>query len=463
MKRYTRTMRAAAAIGAAAALTAAAGCNRDRLLGVTDPGVIDPNNLNSAAGSEGLRIGALTRFKWMTAYDESSWFYGGMLVDEWKSADTFTQRDETDQRVVTEENSLVTVAYRDIHRARVEAYQAAVALQMYQPDAIAKIGEMWFVKGYAELQSASDFCNGQPFALLTATGTDYGPAISGADAYAMALASFDSALAAVASATDSMSLRVKYSAQVGRGRALLNIGRPAEAAAAVTGVKPFSFNLTWPASQGKEDNGIWTLNVSAKRYTVQDSADTQGGTIPNGMPFVSARDPRVATTRSFDKKGAQTTGFDGKTPLDVQGVFPLYNSPVPVANYVDAQLILAEAQLAAGNAAWLTTLDALRAGPTNIGALTISGMAPLVDPGTDDARRRLLFRERAFWTFGRGERLGDLRRLIRIYKMTPAQIFPGEGGINPRKGAAYGHDLNLPVPQAERNNPQFTGCTDRNA
>jgi hypothetical protein len=144
-------------------------------------------------------------------------------------------------------------------------------------------------------------------------------------------------------------------------------------------------------------------------------------------------------------------------------VFPQFNSPVPVANYVDAQLILAEAQLATNDPGWLATLNALRAGPTNIGAITVTGMAPLTDPGNQSARIDLLFRERAFWTFGRGERLGDLRREIRVYGKTAAQVFPGEGGVNPRTNSAYGPDVNLPVPQAERNNSNFTGCFDRKA
>jgi len=434
------------------------GCTRDDLLKVTDPDIINPSNLQSPDGAEGLRVGALQRFKLMTALDESSWFYGGLLEDEWKSADTFTQRDETDQRNVTEENTLVTVAYRDIHRARVQAYQAAQLLQTFKPTAKAEIGEMWFVKGYAEMQSASDFCNGQPFADLSTGSPELGLPMSGADAYKLALASFDSALAAVGSASDTASLRVKYAVQVGRGRVLLNLGRQAEAGAAVAGIpSTFTFNLTWPGTQGKEDNLIWGLATSARRYTVQDSADSQGGRIPNAMPFVSAKDPRVPTSKPFK------FGFDGVTPYDGQGVFPAFNSPAPVANYADARLILAESQLAANDAGWLATLNALRTGPTNIGTLTISGMAPLTDPGTADARLALLFRERAFWTFARGERLGDLRREIRVYGKTAAQVFPGEGGINPRKNSNYGPDVNLPVPQAERNNSLFGGCTDRKA
>jgi hypothetical protein len=83
-----------------------------------------------------------------------------------------------------------------------------------------------------------------------------------------------------------------------------------------------------------------------------------------------------------------------------------------------------------------------------------------VDPGTADARLNLLFREKAFWTFSRGQRLGDLRRLIRQYGRTPANTFP-EG--EHYRGGTYGPDVNLPVPQDEQNNPNFVQCTNRNA
>lgn len=293
----TRSLRTALAAALIIATVPVVSCSRETLLGVSQPDLINPGDLNSADGAEGLRIGAIRNFKLMTALDESSWFYGGLLVDEWKSADTFTQRDETDQRNVTEQNTLVTVAYRDIHRARVQANQAILSLRKYKPTAKASIAEMWFVKGYSELQSASDFCNGQPFADLSSGTPDLGTPVSSADAFKLALASFDSSLATI-TGTDTTSLRVKYSAQVGRGRALLALGRAADAGTAVAGIpRSFTFNLTWPGSQGKEDNLIWGLNISARRYTVQDSADSQGGRIPNAMPFVSAKDPRVPTSR----------------------------------------------------------------------------------------------------------------------------------------------------------------------
>ena len=72
----------------------------------------------------------------------------------------------------------------------------------------------------------------------------------------------------------------------------------------------------------------------------------------------------------------------------------------------------------------------------------------------------LFFREKALWDFGRGQRLSDLRRLIRIYGRTPDTTFPVGQHY---RGGSYGPDVNLPVPKDEENNPNFKGCIDRNA
>ena len=105
-------------------------------------------------------------------------------------------------------------------------------------------------------------------------------------------------------------------------------------------------------------------------------------------------------------------------------------------------------------------LNALRAAPPSIGAFKPAAMAPLVAPTVKDDAVTLFFREKAFWTFGRGQRLGDLRRLVRQYGRAQDQVFPTGQHY---KGGNYGSDVNLPVPDAERVNPQFKGCLDRNA
>jgi hypothetical protein len=139
-------------------------------------------------------------------------------------------------------------------------------------------------------------------------------------------------------------------------------------------------------------------------------------------------------------------------------------TPIDVVNGTDARLIEAEAFLKAGNvASWMATLNGLRNGAnrvTVIGTVTLAAMPNLVDPGTDTARVSLTFREKAFWTFARGQRLGDARRLVRQYGRAPTDVFPE--GVHFKAGN-FGADVNLPVVTDEENNPNFTGCLDRNA
>src|SRR6476619_4773948 len=106
--------------------------------------------------------------------------------------------------------------------------------------------------------------------------------------------------------------------------------------------------------------------------------------------------------------------------------------------------------------------------PTSTGThpgLTTPVMAPLTDPGTAHARVNLLFREKAFWTFGRGFRLGDLRRLIRDYGRAADGSNAGGYPMGAHfKGGVFGGDLNLPVTTDEQiGNPNFSACLDRKA
>jgi hypothetical protein len=257
-------------------------------------------------------------------------------------------------------------------------------------------------------------------------------------------------------------VRIRHAATVGKARALVYDSRSqlAAAAALVTSV-PTSYRYFIRFLQTSADNEIWALNNSARRYTVGDSVDATG-TLRNHIPFVSARDPRVPTSQNDANGRRQLRSFDSVTPFFSQQIWPTRESDVALVSGVDARLIEAEARLEAGDAAgWLVIMNALRA-PTGAGSGGVAGLAALVDPGTPGARLALHFREKAFWTFGRGQRLGDLRRLIRQYQLPADDVFPASGNRF-HKGGNYGTDVNLPVTQAEENNPSFRGCTDRSA
>jgi hypothetical protein len=200
---------------------------------------------------------------------------------------------------------------------------------------------------------------------------------------------------------------------------------------------------------------FWSLNNSNRRYSVSSGEGT------NGLNFATANDPRVPVCQGGDatcKLNSVTlaTRDDQGKPFTVQLIWPTAASPVTIISGIEARMIEAEAQQAAGSpTAALATLNAARA--------TVTGLTPLIDPGTAPAEVDQIFRERAFWMFGTGHRLGDMRRLIRQYQRTPDTVFP----IGPwHKGGNYGSDVNIPVPQAELNNPNLPNgqtCIDRSA
>jgi hypothetical protein len=475
MNRYLKPGRIAAVALFASAVVLMAACSgsvTDSLLTATDPDIINPSDINSIDGAEGLRLGVVRRLTTLTGEPvnnaEGVWFMGGLLTDEWKSGDTFIQRDETDKRTIALDNSIVTAGYRYIHRTRISANLAIDALRKYPPDSVAAktayIAQMQWIRGYAALLSAENFCNGQPYSDGSTGTLVEGAPISVAESFQRAIVDADSAIATVGAATDTLNTRHLLAARLLKARALMGLGgAPNYAAArALAATVPTNYAYNVYFSQGSVRNGMWSLNSSAKRYVVGDSVEGTAQ-IVNAIPFKSANDPRVPTKSSG-------TAFDTATPWTGQLIWASGGTPagsedpIAVLNGIDARLIEAEVALSQSNVGvWLGILNGLRAGPTQISnGLTVTGMTPLLEPLLPADQISLQFREKAFWTFGRGERLGDLRRLVRQYNRPQNEVFP-TGTFNPNKGGSFGADVNLPVPQAEQNNSKFTSCTDRAA
>lgn len=316
---------------------------------------------------------------------------------------------------------------------------------------------MYFARGFAEMQLAQDFCSAIP--LSNGAGEEAvlaGPSTT-AEVFTASVASYDSALARLGSSTVARNVTITRAARVGKARALLGLGRFADAGALVTStVVPtsFSYDQTFALTSG--DNTIWAQVPSARRYLVGDSIEGNARNIivRNNLPFFSAKDPRVPAQFSVTARGDTTRSQDGST---LSRTTTLYgrSTPIPIVNGLDARLIEAEAALQANNPGqMLTILNALRSAGLKVGdvQLTASSLPPLTLPATRDAQVDLLFREKAFWTYSRGQRLGDLRRLIRQYGRTPANTFPT--GTHYR-GGEYGTDVNFPIPQEEDTNAEF--------
>jgi hypothetical protein len=247
------------------------------------------------------------------------------------------------------------------------------------------------------------------------------------------------AAAAGASGTTQLNL-----ARVGRARTLLQLGRFAEARTTVSAVpSTFTYEIEYSENTGRQNNAVFTFNNVRRRWGV---ANSEGGV---GLPYFSANDPRVRVTQYTGD-----VGLDGETPLIFQLKYPTRTSNIPVATGIEAALIRAEARLQANDAAgFVTQINALRSA-AGLDRITQTAASPR------RALEDVLFTERAFWLFGTGHRLGDMRRLLRApYNRTFATVFPT--GTYFKGGGNYGNEANLPIPFDERNNPNFKGCQNR--
>jgi hypothetical protein len=304
---------------------------------------------------------------------------------------------------------------------------------------------MYMVQAYMEILLAEHFCSGIPLGTIEDGVEVFAPGSSTEEVLESALANLGQALTFLG---DDPDFRVEYAARILQGRALVDLGRYAEAAAAVADVQD-DYAYVMEHSGTTEENVIWQLNNSNKRYTVGSS---DGG---NGVPFATADDPRVPVS-------ADGKGFDTTTDLFVQEIWTTNADPVAIVTGTEARLIEAEAALKDGDyPGALLILDALRAAA---GITT-----PLPAEATPEAQARQLFDERAYWLFATGHRLGDLRRLVRPvanggYGLAEDAVFPTGPFF---KGGEYGDDVNFPIPQSEDNNPAFTtsgnpgGCENR--
>ncbi len=428
--------------GALAVLVLAA-CDVDSLLEVVDPDIVTPADVVGEKGAQLYWAGAVGLFA--DAYSSGNGgqvVYSGMLADEFHLSGTFPTRNEVDRREMDDRNGTLLGEYRSLHRARVGTKNAAERMAELLPSD-ARIAEMWSMNGYANLFFAENYCSGVPFSDTPNEGDIvYGEQQTREEILAAAATSFSTAESNAAGNGDQQNL-----ASMGAARALLNQGDYAGAASAASRVSSdwvYSVRSKEGGTAGQR-NAVFEFNHRQRRWSLSD------GEGENGIAFRSRSDPRVP----FEDSGE--TGFDEETQLFHQLKYDSDESDVVLASGLEATLIRAEHELNSGGP-WLETLNGLRSG---------HGLDALEDQGGDlQAKALVLFEERARWMFGTGQRLSDLRRLVRQYGFSPNEVFPSGDFF---KGGTYGPDLNFPIPFEEHQNDALAGlegqslCLDRGA
>src|SRR4029079_4580519 len=290
--------------------------------------------------------------------------------------------------------------------ARRGELRAPLPLAPAAPTPLANRGEMYMLLAYSELFFGEAWCSGVPFSSEDGTTTTFGTPLKTDELFQLALAHFDTALSLAE--TNS---RVLNGSKLGKGRTLMNLGKFTEAAVAVNGV-PTNFILTTSHSATSTYNGSWSGTTrGASRYRL---ASGEG---KNGLLFLgqtAAQDARIPWSNST------RAGFSSQfINQPNQSKYTQFSDGV-VTTGAEARLIEAESQLQAGTQAArdavYAALNSLRTGGAPIGGTTTSNVtvAALTTgaPTTQDGAIDLLYKERAYWLWLTGHRLGDLRRLL---------------------------------------------------
>ena len=464
---HTRWMWAVATAGG---VIMGAGCHVSDILRVPPPeGIVSSSALNGQSSAEGAFYTAQNQFSSIVAGPDGQVEVSGWLTDEFIANSpafgyppAYNNIDARRTAAFAGWPETGDAAVQAILAGRSELLLALVPLQQYETGAgVARIGEAWALVGYAELLLAEDYCAGVPLSQeVPGGGFAYGRPLTTDSLLGTAEAHFDSALAH-SGGNDSITAL----ASVGLGRTLVDRAQYVAAAAAVQSVPPaFAYSLVGATGGLYGYNSTFYQNIFPNYYgcATFNVADREG---TNGLPFVSANDPRLVldSTISETCDGVWSGLPDSVFYYPVKFGNP--NAPgIPLATGVEAGLIAAEGALQGGSGAWLTDLNALRS--------SVTGLGPLTDPGTDSGRVSLMFSERAFWLFGTGTRLGDLRRLIRQYSRPAESVFP-TGAYAPGNEpylaplfvsplTTYGTDVNLTLPTPISGNltanPYYKGC-----
>jgi hypothetical protein len=283
------------------------------------------------------------------------------------------------------------------------------------------IGSAAAYAGYSYLLLGEGFCTLAFSKINPDRSIDYGGEISRDSTFRIAVERFTEAINASNTVNNTDILRMAY---VGRARAKLDLkdyaGAKADAQQVPAG---YLKNATYSATVGRRNNFVWADNSSANRSSSV------------GEPYRSMTgDPRVPVTATTTKSATGIVHF-------FQTKYATVDAPIPLAKYQEAQLIIAEADIRAGDLAGaLPILQAERARgnqPAFTGTTSADYLAELIDQ-----RRREFFLE--------GQHLGDILRYG--IAVQPA------AGTPYHFGGTYGNQICFPLPSAERlNNPLIGG------
>lgn len=363
------------------AVVASAAC--DRLLDVEPPDRVPGSLLNNPALALVDVLGAVASYECALAnYVVAT----GLLTDELYPArgaplgnwDRRTEYGSGGSNGCSPTPTYAFGVYVPISQARAQADQAFGRIERFAdadvpaPGKTALLATAAAYAGYSYALFGEGFCE---------AAFDEGPALDWRPVLELAETRFTTALAlAEPAGIDSLT----NLALVGRARVRLSLGKLAEAAADARLVRPgFVKYATYSSANDRRRNRVYRLN----QFSQVISVDPRFRNLQVG----GVTDSRVRVT------DAGRAGEDGRTPLWLQTKYPSESSPIAMASWDEAQLIVAEVD---GGATAVDRINALRT-QAALPAFASSDAAAI-------AQQVLVERQREL--FLEGHRLNDMLR-----------------------------------------------------
>ncbi|MGH7618623.1 MAG: RagB/SusD family nutrient uptake outer membrane protein [Gemmatimonadaceae bacterium] len=418
-------------IGAVAAVIVAAACSDLTTLTQSNPAALSATTVYTPANAQLFTNGAISDFECaFSRYVVGS----GLLMDELSNSFSSGSNFDYDARRNPTNASYGTGTcgsnqqppiYTTLSVARRSTDTAVARLKEFKdsdlPTGVNRsklIGQAYAYAGYTIVLLGEGMCT---------AAINVGPELTPAQIFAEAKIRFDSSIAYATTGSDPTTVSF---ATLGRARTQLDLGNTAAAGTdAATVPSTFVVNMSTDALNVRRENFAF-ITINQNSWATIDPSF-------RGLTINGAADPRVAVTNTG--KNGTASGTQIFTP----DKYPALNTVMPIARYAEAQLIVAEAKLAANDIAGATTaINAARATHPGLPAFSSAGLAASdVKTQIIEERRRELFLE--------GHRLGDIRRYA-------IPLSPAAGTAYTIGGGTYGSQNCFPLPDVEKiNNPNI--------
>lgn len=413
IRNLPKTLRA---FGSAALLAfAVTGCDLDSLLDVSDPSRLLEENVEVPEQADALGNGMEADFICAVgAYIQVT----AVLSDEFEDTNSQGGSWTLDRRRPLSENewgdnsctARLPSAYVPVSSARWVADNFASLLEEWTDEEVssrqARLARAHLLSGFSLYMLGAAHCS---------AAIDEGPELTSMEVFAQAEDRFDKAIQVAESAglTD-----LAAAARVGRARVRFYQGDTQGALTDAQAVpQGFEMDVHPSDATNRLYNRIWDTNLLSFDFGVAPWTRelTTGGVV----------DPRTKTHDTGHNSGWSPT------TVWAQEKYTAPNTPIPVARWEEAQLIIAEIQ---GGQQAVDIINALRA-PWGLPEFSSTDESEIMQTIVDERQREL-------WL--EGFRAYDVRRLN--LPLVPAPGAPYQEGL---KGGSYGDATCIPIPNVE--------------